>query len=81
MRMVAGAICLLAGIVAEVGAAMSSAAWATVQKLPTPNQGITFGSNWFELPTALFLTGIILAFLGIFLIVSGFAREQSATQS
>jgi hypothetical protein len=76
MRMVAGAICLLAGVVAEVGAAMSSAAWASVQKMPPTNQGITFDQNWFNLPVGLFVAGLALSLFGVGLILSGFGGAE-----
>ena len=76
MRMVTGAICLLAGVIAVVGAAMSSAAWATFQKMPAVNQAITFEQNWFVLPLALFFAGLALSLFGIILIISGLGESE-----
>jgi hypothetical protein len=76
MRMITGAICLLAGVVAAIGAAMSSAAWATYQKMPAAGQAITFEQGWLNLPLALLISGIVLALLGIILILSGFGQSD-----
>ncbi len=76
MRMVSGAICLLAGVAAVVGAAISSAAWAAFQKMPAVNQAITFESNWLNLPVALFLAGLALSLFGTILILSGFGESE-----